>query len=142
MILTINNADLSKNFIKWLIQEILYTFILHVDRNKLKAWDEYLNKVVFKDNKLIKNISTYNILYTGLRTLQIQKTDSKYIISFDKFARVTNSRAKLYSIIKLITFGNMEINGYPIVLDLFNEFADNISEYASKYEKLGGLVWA
>jgi len=42
----------------------------------------------------------------------------------------------------LITFGNMEINGYHIVLDLFNEFADNISEYASKYEKLGGLVWA
>lgn len=81
-------------------------------------------------------------MYTGLRTIQIQKTDSKYIISFDKFARVANSRAKLYSIIKLITFGNMEINGYPIVLDLFNEFADNISEYASKYEKLGGLVWA
>ena len=42
-------------------------------------------------------------------------------------------RVKVDTLLRLITFGNNSLQGYPIVKDILQRVADNIGDYINRY---------
>ena len=125
MQITIKNK--SKNIV---IDKFIYTYIpkyiydvfqQSVDLKVLKVFDEEFN------------IDSRLILLTALRNLLITKNGvDEFNIKINKTIRVGDKNIDYY--ITLITYGNREIKGYPIVKNIFQSVADNINTIYKEWE--------
>ncbi len=128
------NDELTVLFGSWLIREIQNQFILQLNPGKLKNWDKFFEES--KDYKSLynKKISTQEILLHGIKTLVCDKIPGKLIIRLNNNQFVPGlDRVRVDTVIRLITFGNTLIQGYPLLLDVLDEVAENINDYTSMY---------
>lgn len=122
-----SNVDLD-NFCIYLIER-LQQQAANTDYNirLLNLWDDYL-QVVFPDLKL--NTSQIIRLYFGN---QIFKQDrDNYIITVDPNIKISN--IPLEQIAQTISQGTLDIRGYDIFSDIYNEIASNIDVIYSTWE--------
>lgn len=128
--------ELTREFALWLIERIKFYFESEVDPKKLIQWDTYLNKLDQIQSLTSKPVSSERILHFGIESLTARKIPKQLDIIFanNKFVPGLD-RVNLYTICKLITFGNQEISGYPILLTTLQHFADNINFYVNLYEE-------
>ncbi len=132
--ITYSNELLTKQFGNWLINKINDLFIQRINKSKLIPWDIYLNQEPSYKSIYLKKISTFDILMIGIRNLVCDDIPGKLIIKIDPNQYVPGlDRIRINSICKLITYGNTSIKGYPIILDILNEIADNIDNYIEQY---------
>ena len=132
MQITIKNK--SKNIV---IDKFIYTYIpkyiydvfqQSVDLKVLKVFDEEFN------------IDSRLILLTALRNLLITKNGvDEFNIKINKTIRVGDKNIDYY--ITLITYGNREIKGYPIVKNIFQSVADNINTIYKEWEHGCQILW-
>lgn len=125
MQITIKNK--SKNIV---IDKFIYTYIpkyiydvfqQSVDLKILKVFDEEFN------------IDSRLILLTALRNLLITKNgNDEFNIKINKTIIVGNKNIDYY--ITLITYGNREIKGYPIIKNIFQHVADDINIIYKEWE--------
>ena len=114
-------TDDTDSFVYDYLPKYIYLNLINsLDTIKLKPFDEYFEFNI-----------RYVILY-AVRNLKITKESKRvYTISIDK-----NLKYKGYnvsSIIKLITYGNRELKGYPIVLNIFRFIINNIEGIYAHY---------
>lgn len=118
MQITIKNK--SKNIV---IDKFIYTYIPKY------IYDVFQQSVDLKILKVFDkefNIDSRLILLTALRNLLITKNgNDEFNIKINKTIRVGDKNIDYY--ITLITYGNREIKGYPIVKNIFQSVADNIN---------------
>lgn len=128
--------ELTREFGLWLVTRIKFYFNSELDTKKLIQWDKYLNDVESIESLTNKPISAESILRHGINSLAVKKLPQQLEIFFpnNKFVLGLN-RVKLDTMCKLITFGNQEISGYPILLTTLQHFADNINFYVRLYEE-------
>lgn len=122
-----SNIDLD-NFCIYLIER-LQQQAANTDYNirLLNLWDDYL-QVVFPDLKL--NTSQIIRLYFDN---QIFKQDrDNYIITVDPNIKISN--IPLEQIAQTISQGTLDIRGYDIFSDIYNEIASNIDVIYSTWE--------
>ncbi len=137
MNLIINNPDdLDLNeFCKLLIEKMQDRLKLIIDKRKLILINNYLNSkfnMNWIDNEE-RLISAYELLISASYNLRIRKTQKTYVIEIDPNSFIPNSYAKFINIIKLINYGNLSFNGYPIYDTLMQYFADNLEDYYNDY---------
>lgn len=125
---------LGFDFGLWLIKKIQSEFIIKLDTAKLIPWDNFFENN--PDYKSIYNqkISTLNILRFCLRTLTCDVVPGKIIIRIKRNQYVPGlDRVRATSILRLITFGNINIKGYSIFADILTDIAENINEYVKEF---------
>lgn len=121
------------SFIVYLIEQIKEEFPFMVDRQKLNKWNNYLNGLNVKTYPKYK-ISAYDILISAINNLVYDRTYSdEYTVFIDSNAYVPYIKDSVYAMCKLITYGNTEIQGCPILLDCFGYYKRNINKYYDKY---------
>lgn len=126
--------ELDFRFGMWLIRQIQMKFRASLDRRKLVAWDKFFEESTEYNSLYGAKISTYNILMSSIKCLTCLDTPDKIIIQLNPNQFVPGlDRVKVDSVIRLITFGNQSIKGYPIFTDVLQHFADNIGEYIDMY---------
>lgn len=106
-----------------IIHTIRRLFIKNFDRRKTLLMDEYLRDMC--GNPLI---SAQKVMLQCLSNLQYHVFENKVIVHINDGIMYPSTKYTLGALYRLITFGNSEISGYPLMSDIF--------EYLNK--KYGG----
>lgn len=108
-------------------------------RNKLNPLKLVkLNKYI-KENEVFKSvyrkhITCEEIIIIGSRNLICKETSTKIIIEINNNILIPGlDRVKINSACKLINYGTIDIKGYPIFTNIFNEFTNNIDLFVDRY---------
>ncbi len=126
--------ELDFKFGMWLIRQIQLEFRASLDKRKLVAWDTFFEESTDYNSLYGTKISTFDILTSSIKYLICLDTPDKIIIQLNPNQFVPGlDRVKIDSIVRLITFGNQSIQGYPIFANVLQHFADNIGEYIDMY---------
>ena len=134
LITTDKKLLLNHEFCDWLIMQIRKKILLDINIKKVAIWQLYLEKILADKILPKQKISADNIILQGINNLEYIYTDYSIEISVNNKINIQNlDQVKLISIIKLINYGNKDIVGYPIFIDTFNYFAENIDAYIDKY---------
>lgn len=132
-----DNLDLY-NFCEWLIKQMQKYIQEYIEPNKLIAWDDYLNnkiKLKTTDGSL-RLISSKDILISGSYNLIIKQTTNQYEITINPNVNIPNYYAKFIDIIKLINYGNINIQPYPIYDYMTDFIANNLIDYYHIYNEM------
>jgi len=116
------SEDTIDNFVKWYIPNCIYNqFMSTVNRGILKRFDDEFG------------IDSYGAIKFALKHLLVSKhKDNTYTIQFDKSQRYKGQSVMSY--VNLITYGNRQIKGYTILLDIFKDISDNIDSLYTAWE--------
>lgn len=99
---------------------IIKLFLKIVDRKRLEVFDEYFG------------IDSFQVLHTAVIGLLVMKNgNNKYIIKINKTTKLFDNYIDVW--INAITYGNREIKGYTILLDLFNTISDSIADIYKRW---------
>ena len=122
LIIQSNSKDLDKEFIYVYLPDYIYkAFLLTVDETRLKEFDEFFD------------IDSLEILTKALKNLLITKNGMyEYIFKVNKVLKYDN--VSISSWINVITYGNREVKGYPILIDLFKSISENIKTIYKEWE--------
>lgn len=138
MRLVINKEkDIDENFIQYLIKKIQEKILASINSKKLIKWDKYLLNIF--NNKLIKKVNTKEIFLIGLHYLEYIETKENFIIQINPNVKYRDTNFTILSLIKLINYGCVGIQGYPIISNTFEEFQKKIKIYKNKYITEGPL---
>jgi hypothetical protein len=111
MKLIINTQE--EDFVKEYIPQILKEFVIKGYRDiKAKKLNDYLLGFNVKQ-------SVRTILIEAVDNLSITKDKEDYILEVDKNKVLLNTAFNLETVVKLITYGTVEIKGYDLLLKAF-----------------------
>lgn len=123
-------------FLKFLLKILRVKCLGNIEYERLILWDEYLNSGIIKVQGNRK-LSTKTILVSAFNNLRYKKKDKYYTVEVDPDQVLPYTNIKLASIVDLINDGNMEMRGYPIVTQVFNDTAENLYNY---YKIFKGVI--
>lgn len=123
------DIPISKSFLLFLKKEIKNRFFLTVQLEKLKSIDEKINN----QNIFISKISSLDILLNSIDTMQIYQIDEISILQIDDNILYKDLDISMGSLCKLITFGNINVEGYPILNDVFRHVQSHLKYYRDKF---------
>lgn len=140
MTLTIpNNSNLdADDLIEFFIKKIQNYVETNINNEELSRWDEYLHKASIKWGTLGNKQtipSTRDIILGAIYNLTYNKFTNKYIIEIDENVNIPNTSVKYSSMINLINYGNLSINGYDIVDKAFSDIINNFLVYIDEYSE-------
>jgi hypothetical protein len=98
------------------------------DRRKLLAFDDYLNSTEGI------NIKAINILSIATDNIKHIELDGSIVIYINDKVLIKGTDKRLIDICRLINYGNLLVQGYPIFTKTFNHFSNNIDFYISLYK--------
>lgn len=127
---------LTIKFANWLIKQLQSEIALSVNQQKLKKWDKFFSEA--DEYKSIYNnpVTTKTILLAGLKSLQVNKAGNKWIIRLNPASFVPGMNCvNLETTCRLINYGNIEIQGYPIFSTALERAAEKINEYVYMYKE-------
>ena len=131
-----NNLNLGA-FCSYLISEMIEYIDNTINDNQLIRFDSYINnnlKIKFID-KFPRLLKSRDILITAVQTLYYVKQGNDYIIKINPNNFIPNTYAKFIDIVSLINYGNMQLQSYPIIDEMFDYFAANLNQYYNDYLK-------
>ena len=123
LIIRLNNRNnFDENFIYNYLPNYIYDqFLKSADISRLVEFDEFFD------------INSFDILKKAIRNLLITKNGNyEYIIKVNKVLKVDNVTIDVW--ISVITYGNREVKGYPILIDLFKHIQENIGLIYKEWE--------
>ena len=128
MTLIIDNKNITKSFIPYLKKRILGHVLILLDLKKIIKYDEYFNSFNFKsDNPTI--INTKKIIMLGMSNLIHERYETTTHISINPNITYPGTKFKIIDLCKVINFGTLSIDAYPIFTETFNHFSKNLKKY-------------
>ena len=127
------------DFYSFIINYIEKIGIGRIDRKKLINWDLYFNSFSKLTNNFKKNISSYEIIISGIYNLIYIKREREVVIKIDPSQKLPGINAKINILCNTINNGNLIVKGYPIFTDLFTYISNNLDSIHLLYEITGGF---
>ena len=118
-------------YLKQLFKKILFG---KLDVKKLRKIEDGIAEI----NKI--RIDLLSLLFDIPNQLIIKEKETKNVICFDPIITVGNLPIKVLDLYKLINFGNMNINAYPIFSKTFQYMNSNMNYIYNMYVETGGFV--
>lgn len=125
------------SFCNYLINKMVNYISNVINDNQLIRFDKYINNnlnIRFID-KFPRLLKSRDVLITAVQTLYYIKQGNDYIIKINPNNFIPNTYAKFIDIVSLINYGNMQLQSYPIIDEMFDYFADNLNQYYNDYLK-------
>ena len=136
-ILTEDNYETKNNFINYLIKQLQKLIIEKYNKEKSFMIEKYIN-----DNEIIKYrysdkytsvLDLYKIAVSNLKT-KSDKKSNVYNITVDKNIMIPGSNTYLISIVKLLEFGNLEVQKYGLLENCMQYICDNLDTFYNKFK--------
>lgn len=127
--------DYDDNFYDWLIDKIQQFGVGIIQKNKLYEIDKYINEVSEFKSIFRKSFISYEILCAFFYNLKTTTYWDKVVIEVNPNAIMPSSNVKIITLARLITYGTLNLQGYPLVLDVFDYFEENIDTFYEMYER-------
>lgn len=107
-------------------------YVKIVNISKYAPIDGYLGTLDFMTRH--KGQTSDTIMRLGANSLVTKEFEGRFVIQINDTLMFDNKEnIKLSSMCKLINYGTMSVKGYPILIELFNHFADNIDMLVRYY---------
>lgn len=127
----------DQDFTKWLILRIEAKLIANIDTKRLYVWDKYLTTSDSLKRLYDKPYRAEEYLILAARNLVYSGNPGDITISINKNLSAPGfDRVKLYDLVKLINYGNLNTKGYALFSNIFFDIADNINSYLELYYRL------
>lgn len=135
----INRFNIDIRFIKWLMPYIKHQILKNINNRQLYVIDKYIEDSLLLEEYKLKNIkfSSRKAIMLAINNLIINKRKDAYEIEIDNNILYPGYSISLENICKLINLGNMDIKGYPIIINAFNHITDNLKRYCARYYQDG-----
>ena len=104
-----------------------------LDVRKLSKFDEYFNSEEFSVLTNGVTLSAKQILVLGMSNLKHKRYEINTHIFIDPVIVYPGTQLKIVDLCKIINYGNLSINGYSIISDVFNHFSEHIKGYVNKH---------
>lgn len=132
----------------FLSREFDYDFILQVVAKLVRHIKINIHKENFIQTDLEINlipglkeiISTKEIILSALGKINIVKQSNHYMVEFDPIINYPNTRIKMITLLKLITYGNSQVQGNTVVLDEFKKLNTKLDYLYEMYKNRGIIV--
>lgn len=125
---------LPKLFPQWLLRRIKTNLVHNMNTAKINLWNDVLNEQ-YKEFKLYPlSLKADRIIRLGIDHVIISSTDDTVIYHIDSNVFVPGlDRVKVSEICKLINYGTLSQEGFPLFTQTFNEVENNFTYYISEY---------
>ena len=131
MTLVVDNKDITKGFILYIKKRMLGYVAMKLDVKKLIKYDEYFNSNTFKLGGKTK-ISSKKVILLGITNLSHKRYEATTHIFINPNINYPGTPLKVVDLCKMINFGTLSIDGYPIFTNTFNHFSKNIKKYMDR----------
>ena len=132
MTLVVENKDINTHFIKFLKRRIMGYISLIMNFKRLKPFDEYFNSNEFKSISNNVVISSKRIITMGMTNLVHKRYETNTHIFINPNITYPGTTIKIVDLCKLINYGTLSLEGYPIFTKTFDHFSKNIKKYRNK----------
>lgn len=136
MILIVENKDINRSFIPYLKKRLLGYITLILELRKLTKYDEYFASEDFGNVTQIP-INPRKVIMLGMTNLQHKRYKTTTHIFINPNLYYPGTPYKVVELCKLINYGSLSVEGYPIFSDTFEHFQKSIHKYTDK-PMLGG----
>lgn len=127
------------DFYSFIINYIEKVGIGRIDRKKLINWDLYFNSFSKLTNNFKKELSSYEIIISGIYNLIYIKQDKVVRILIDPSQKLPGINAKINVLCEMINEGNLILKGYPFFTYIFDYIRKNLNSIYDLYELTGGF---
>lgn len=114
------------DFCDYLIEEMQLRIYTELNIDLLNSIESVVNDILKADTYLILPL----VISESVNYLIWEKyNDKDYIIHLDEQKKIPNTNLTYFEVIKLINFGNLQLNAYPIYTNLMEDMAKDLQEY-------------
>lgn len=129
MTLIVDNKNTNLHFILYLKKRMLRHVAIILNPKRLVPYDEYFNTDEFKRISDGAEISSRRIIMLGMTNLIHKKYESNTHIFINPNIVYPGTSLKVVDLCKVINFGTMSVDAYPIFSETFEHFYKNINKY-------------
>ena len=122
------------DFLKFLKRRILTYFASVVNTKKVLPYDEYFKSDEFKEKFGDVSISSLLVIKLGITNLKVVTYPTYSTISINDAVMYPDTKIRVLDLCKIINYGNLSVDAYPIFTNVFLHFKINMKKYVNKYE--------
>lgn len=126
LVLFTDKYKFRKTFYPWLVDYIKTILLGKVDYNKLTNFENIINQ----DKEILgpfkKHISGKDIFISGVDNIILKHFDNTEIYQIDPNAIFPGTQEKVITLCKMINYGTLDFEPYPIFTDTFKYIETNI----------------
>ena len=113
------------SFLSWLLPKIRIELLKQIKLKKLKNIElKLINENILSD----KQINTQKVLISLTKYLTVKDIKDNFVIYFKCNKKYPGTNISYIDICKTINYGNLNIQGYPIITQVFNDVKLHLSE--------------
>lgn len=132
MTLRVDNKNINQHFISYLKKRMLGYASTILNVRQLDPFDEYFNSGDFKKLSNDTTVSTRKVVLLSMTNLIHKRYETTTHIFINPNINYPGTDMKLVDLCKIINFGNMSIDAYPIFTETFDHFSNNIKKYMDR----------
>ena len=132
MTLIVDNKDITTHFISFIKKRMLGYISVLISFKRLAPFDEYFASDEFKSVSNNVKVSSRKVIVLGMSNLTHKRYETTTHIFINPNIYYPGTGLKLADLCKIINFGNMSIDAYPIFTETFDHFSKNIKKYIDK----------
>ena len=102
-----------------------------LDMKKLIVFDEYFESEEFGNDTKVK-IDSKRVVLMGMTNLSHKRYDTYTQLFINPNTLYPGTSFKVVDLCKVINFGTLSVDGYPIFTQTFDYFSQNIDKYKEK----------
>lgn len=131
----IGKFNVDRRFIKWLEKYIKYQIIKNTDNKYLLELDKMIEESQLLEEFKVGDVkfNSKKAILLSINCLQCVKIKDSYHISINNNINFPGYALPLENICKLINFGTLNIKGFPIYTNAFNNIVVNLPRYFTRY---------
>ena len=125
---------LTIDFGKWLVSTIRSKLIHSISKYNFARWDNFLNTSEVFKKLYVNNYKTETLIIFAANNIVCKRAGEDLVVRFNNTKWVPGfDRVNLYSLLKTINYGTLDVKSCPIFTDVFKSFKDNIQTYVNLY---------
>lgn len=132
MTLVVDNKNITTNFVLFLKKKMLSHMASILDTKRLQPYNEYFSSDEFL--KLTNNtvIDSRRVILLSMSNLVHKRFETTTQIFINPNMTYPGTNFKLIDLCKIINYGTLSIDAYPIFTITFNHFHNNIGKYIDR----------
>lgn len=135
MTIVVENKHINKGFIPFLKNKLLGYLSTILDIKKLQKYDE-----LFKSEEFLKEsdntiVNAKKVILMGMTNLIHKRYETTTHIFINPNINYPGTNLKLVDLCKIINYGTLSIDAYPLFTQTFSYVQSNIGRYIDRYTK-------
>lgn len=132
MTLIVENKNVTKGFITFLKQKMISHLALILDMRKLKSFEEYFQSEEFLKSTNNVVINPKKVIVLAMSNIISKRYETTTHLFINPNLLYPGTNLKIVDLCKIINYGTLSIDAYPIFTMTFNHFSNNIGKYIDR----------